>query len=102
MTNLPCPNPACTHQFSASELKGATALKCPRCGTVFQFRQAPPAPAEPTPVAKPAPVATAPSARPVAAPVAAPVARPVAAATPARPAPMAQPVAPAPRAAISA
>jgi hypothetical protein len=92
MTNLPCPNPACTHQFSASELKGATALKCPRCGTVFQFRQAAPPPAKPAaPVAKPAPAVTGkpvPLARPVALPVAAPAARPVAVAAPvARPAP---------------
>src|SRR5207245_891367 len=87
MTNLPCPNPACTHQFPASDLKGATALMCPRCGTVFQFRQAAaavkpalpaiakPAAAVPVP-AKPArPVG--PGAPPVAVPVT-PVARPVA------------------------
>jgi len=37
-SGLPCPNPACKHLFAFTEVKGATALTCPRCGGVFQFR----------------------------------------------------------------
>jgi hypothetical protein len=37
---LPCPNPACTQVFPPEALKGATSLRCPRCGTVFQFGSA--------------------------------------------------------------
>lgn len=40
-SNLPCPNPACTHVFTPGELKGATQVKCPRCGTLFKFRTSP-------------------------------------------------------------
>ena len=44
-----CPNPACTHSFAPADVAGAASLKCPRCGTVFRFRAAAPAPAEPAP-----------------------------------------------------
>src|SRR5262249_35928111 len=71
MSNLPCPNPSCKHSFTPVEVKGATSLKCPLCGTIFQFRSAPErgvSPARggttpPLPVAKPAA-----SSRPAAAP----------------------------------
>lgn len=55
---LPCPNPACTHQFSARELAAASGLRCPRCGTHFQFRAKPtpqPAPATARPASPSAP-----------------------------------------------
>jgi hypothetical protein len=119
MTNLPCPNPACTHQFTASELKGATALKCPRCGTVFQFRQGTaaakpvvkPGASPPSKRGQPAPAAVKPvSPRPASPPAAVPVvplATPVAAAAPlaaaapvAAAAPLARPTVPAQPAAL--
>ena len=58
---LPCPNPTCTHTFAQAEVQSAAALKCPRCGHVFQFRQAPapPAAAKPKPAPARAPVAPA-------------------------------------------
>src|SRR5262245_42206272 len=39
---LPCPNPTCTHVVGAAQVQGATALKCPRCGQVFQLRSSGP------------------------------------------------------------
>src|SRR5262249_26713329 len=42
---FPCPNPSCSHVFTATTIAGTGSLTCPRCGTVFQFRpgaQAPP------------------------------------------------------------
>lgn len=91
--SFPCPNPTCTHTFSPDVVKGATSLKCPCCGSVFQFSSA--APAAPAPVKKvepprpkpsiaipkappPRPSATVPVAQPAAAPL--PVAAPVASA----------------------
>src|SRR5438874_432526 len=55
MSQFPCPNPICTHVFSAQEVQSAGALKCPVCGQVFQFRAGaiPQAPSRPA-VAKPA------------------------------------------------
>jgi hypothetical protein len=44
---LPCPNPACTHTFPHAQLRGASALRCPRCGTLFQFGGAPRPPGSP-------------------------------------------------------
>jgi hypothetical protein len=41
---FPCPNPVCTHAFSPDEVQGASSLKCPKCGTLFQFGSAPAAP----------------------------------------------------------
>src|SRR5438105_7894030 len=37
-SGYPCPNPACSHVFSADLVGGATALKCPVCGNVFRLR----------------------------------------------------------------
>ncbi len=86
---FPCPNPTCSHVFAPETIKGAASLKCPRCGTVFNFRPEPPAapkarPAPPpaarptnTPRAKggpPAPARPVPPPAPVAPPVAPPVA----------------------------
>src|SRR5262245_25093569 len=34
---LPCPNPACSHAFTAEQLKGVTMLRCPACGMEFRF-----------------------------------------------------------------
>lgn len=70
---LPCPNPICNHLFAPTAVQGAAALKCPSCGTVYQFRQGgAPAPAKAPPAARPA----APTAPPPAPPVARPVAPP--------------------------
>ncbi len=97
MTPMPCPNPTCTHRFSANEVKGATALKCPRCGTVFQFRPGRNSRAALTRPPSSAGASSAPARAPVAPPVTPPklgipVGRP---APPARPAtPIAQPAAP--------
>ncbi len=44
---FPCPNPTCTQVFPPDAVKGAAALTCPRCGTVYQFRS-------PAPEKKPA------------------------------------------------
>lgn len=83
---LPCPNPACKHVFSAQEVQSAELLKCPACGQLFRFRAPGSGPAPGIPVkqgvpgsskrpaaagASKAPAAPAPKA-PVAAPVAAP------------------------------
>ena len=63
---IPCPNPTCTHQFSAPELQAAAHVLCPKCGFRMQGQgkasAAPPkpAPAKPAP-AKPAPPAKAPA-----------------------------------------
>lgn len=72
---LPCPNPTCTHVFSANEVQAAELLQCPRCGRAFRFRapgsaaSSAPAPAKPA-TRKPAPIAKAAPTVPVAAPVA--------------------------------
>lgn len=59
---FPCPNPVCTHAFSAETVRGATSLKCPQCGTVFQFGSGPAAPPRPSRVTKrPAPPSAKPS-----------------------------------------
>jgi hypothetical protein len=34
----PCLNPTCAHVFSEDEVRGATALVCPQCGSRFQFQ----------------------------------------------------------------
>jgi hypothetical protein len=80
---LPCPNPTCTHVFSAEEVQSVEMLKCPRCGRAFRFRApaSSPSPAAPAP-AKPAPQKAAPTAAP-----AAPVAKPAPAKSPAKPVP---------------
>src|SRR5262249_45028216 len=63
-TGFPCPNPTCKHVFPSTAVKGAAALKCPLCATVFQFRSTaaqpkrPVAPAQPVP--PPAPTAAVP------------------------------------------
>ena len=59
MSSLPCPNPTCKHSFTATELKGATSLKCPLCGTIFQFRSTPERGVSPSPKPTPMPVAAA-------------------------------------------
>jgi hypothetical protein len=66
-----CPNPACTHTFPPEAVAGAASLKCPRCGSVFRFRAAAPAPAGPKPrkpvgPPTPAPPTRKPTPRPVA------------------------------------
>ncbi len=43
---FPCPNPTCTQVFPADTVKGASALTCPRCGTVYQFRNSSAAPSK--------------------------------------------------------
>ncbi len=55
--HFPCPNPACTQVFAPADVRGATSLTCPRCGTVFQFRAgaAKPKAAAPSPLTKPRP-----------------------------------------------
>lgn len=62
-TSLPCPNPTCTHVFTAAAVTGAGSLSCPLCGTVFEFRagtsSAPPTVPRPTSPASAAPVRTA-------------------------------------------
>ena len=80
MSSLPCPNPTCKHSFTATELKGATSLKCPLCGTVFQFRSTPERGVSPAP--KPTPM---------------PLTKPVAAAKPAVPSSLELPGSPPPR-----
>ncbi|MCI0380936.1 MAG: hypothetical protein L0215_25410, partial [Gemmataceae bacterium] len=59
-SELPCPNPVCTHVFAPEEVQSASGLRCPQCGQVFQFRAAPtpkgklePAKSKPIPVAAP-------------------------------------------------
>lgn len=92
MANLPCPNPACTHVFSAEQVQNSDLLKCPRCGTQYRFRapsaSAPPAKATP---AKPVAPKSASPPRPDA-PAPPPLAAPVVASRPAPP--LATPVAP--------
>ncbi len=39
-----CPNPVCGQALSQDSVKGAASVKCPKCGTVFQFRSQPAAP----------------------------------------------------------
>ncbi|MFL5244500.1 MAG: BRcat domain-containing protein [Gemmataceae bacterium] len=43
---FPCPNPACPHVFQADAVRRSSALTCPSCGHVFQFRQKPKAQAQ--------------------------------------------------------
>src|SRR5262249_6950158 len=88
---FPCPNPTCTQTFSPDAVKRSSGvLTCPRCGTVYQFRQ--------PEAAKPKPPAPAKAAPPPPLPVAPPVAKPVARAarTPPPPPPIAPAVAVAP------
>src|SRR5262245_37045812 len=35
---IPCPNPACTHQFESAEVAGVDAVLCPACGLITQLR----------------------------------------------------------------
>lgn len=82
-STFPCPNPVCTHAFSPEAVRGATSLKCPQCGTLFQFGSgsaAPPppsrAPKRPAATPKPPSKPAVPIAQPVAAtdvPLATPV-----------------------------
>lgn len=44
-TSFPCPNPTCGQVFAPDAIRGAASLKCPQCGTVFQFRSSAPPPA---------------------------------------------------------
>lgn len=87
---LPCINPVCDYEFAHEQIKGASSLKCPKCGNVFQFSTQeiaretskptsatkPPAakPVSKPPAAKPVsstkPIAAPPAAKPVKAPVA--------------------------------
>jgi hypothetical protein len=73
---IPCPNPACTHDFSMAEVQASAQLLCPKCG----FRMQGKAPAKPKapPVAKP--VAAAPKPIPAPAPAKVPMATPMSAA----------------------
>src|SRR6516165_8364831 len=84
---FPCPNPACSHAFSAAALQTNGPVSCPRCGFRLQGRGSLPAPVRlPTPPVKPAPpVATPMPPKPVPAsppavatpvPAAAPIAAP--------------------------
>jgi hypothetical protein len=76
--SLKCPNPICTHEFSAAELTGVASASCPRCGMVVQLRStsAPAVPSSAAPTIalppkppKPVPLAQAVSAIPLAQPV---------------------------------
>lgn len=107
---FPCPNPTCTHQFAADSVKGAAALTCPVCGTVFHFRsvtsqdagqgrsptkRVTPRKTDAVPLAKPAPSSTPQAAPRTAQPVlvaARAGAAPKPPAEAVRPAPVAQPV----------
>jgi hypothetical protein len=81
----PCPNPACDHVFLPESVKGAAALNCPRCGTVFQFRAGPAsAPARPGAVTSP-PASAKRAVPPAIRPAAAAPARPPAKAAPVKP-----------------
>ena len=52
-----CPNPTCSHLFTPAAVKGVAALKCPRCGSEFQFRSGRAAtPTRPKPAARTKPV----------------------------------------------
>jgi hypothetical protein len=82
---FPCPNPTCSHTFPPAAVKGSGVLNCPRCGTVYKFRQSEaPKAAKPTPPAPPVarPVAAPPKKAPPPPP---PVAAPVAVAPPVAP-----------------
>jgi len=68
---LPCPNPVCTHVFSQAEVRGSSALKCPRCGHEFRLRS------EPSPAKPAAPRAIPAPASPIQAKPTAPLAKPV-------------------------
>jgi hypothetical protein len=59
-SGYPCPNPACTHEFSLDSVSGVAALKCPECGNVFHFRLSKAAPRVAAPQPTPSPP-TAPS-----------------------------------------
>jgi len=41
---FPCPNPVCTHVFGLQDVKGASSLRCPRCGHSFTFQAKPASP----------------------------------------------------------
>jgi hypothetical protein len=106
---FPCPNPTCTHEFTAAEFQASSDIACPRCG--FKLKgSGPAAAAPPPPMAKPFPLAApAPPAPPTAKPFplpptakplpSAPAAPPAAKAFPLPPAakPAPPPAAPAPR-----
>jgi hypothetical protein len=47
---IPCPNPACTHDFSMAEVQATAQLLCPKCG----FRIQGTAPTKPAPAPVPA------------------------------------------------
>lgn len=51
-SQLPCPNPTCKHTFLLAEVHAATALTCPVCGQVFQFRADAEAGIKPQPLAR--------------------------------------------------
>ena len=94
---FPCPNPTCTHTFAPEAVKGVSSLKCPKCGTVFQFgpSQSPPARSRGTTKAPAAAVIPKPSGAPPKAPP--PIPKAAANVPPPRPAPpppLAVPVAP--------
>jgi len=99
--SFPCPNPACSHTFAPQAVQGAVSLKCPRCGTVFQFRNpsAPPKPGGPATPTKPAAAPTAAKALPPPTAKAAPAPAPPAAKAPP---PVANSPAPPPRTAPAA
>ncbi|MBM3997101.1 MAG: hypothetical protein FJ303_23565 [Planctomycetes bacterium] len=50
---IPCPNPACTHDFNVAEVQAASELACPKCGFHMQGRAA--SAPKPAPAATPAP-----------------------------------------------
>ncbi|MGL4554229.1 MAG: BRcat domain-containing protein [Gemmataceae bacterium] len=54
-TGFSCPNPTCPHVFPPDAVKGSAALRCPRCGNVFQFANRPPARPVPPPPPPPRP-----------------------------------------------
>src|SRR5262245_3512191 len=73
-TGFACLNPTCSHVFPATA-QGASALTCPKCGSVFQFRAgvAPAPPSVPIgrPASPPIPVSRPASSFPVSAPASA-------------------------------
>jgi hypothetical protein len=69
---IPCPNPACTHEFSLADVQAKAQLLCPKCGFRMQGK-GPPQPQPGAPATKPP---TKPAAPPAAKPAAPASAKP--------------------------
>lgn len=82
---IPCPNPACAHEFSQAELQAAAQLVCPKCGFRMQGKAAPPSPPRPAVAAPIKPAAAAKPVPPLATPIKPAAAPPLAQPIPASP-----------------